>query len=144
MLQVTLGRSLLRPKAVSTWINGGRKLQKTPLVDREGLYAEFRGWYVDLCKARGKKLPLSRKPADLDHAPFKGGKNGIYMLVLALSWCNPGQSTKMKRDYRTLCEDVAWMFSELGSAATSVVADNDETVAGTKRKAKEASPSSAK
>lgn len=78
---------------------------------------QFEGWHVDLNKARGSKMPLRQERKEVDFAGFRGGKNGVYLLVLTLAWGARGATARAQRVYDALCADLAWLLDTLAEEA---------------------------
>lgn len=104
-----------RPEFLAVWQKRARKLKVKPTSLGADMLALWKAWYLDISPDwRGARWPLSKKiPRDgCDWSEYKGGPNGIYMLVLALSWCSLPGSTP-SAEFIGACDEFAWLLLEL-------------------------------
>ncbi|TDL14824.1 hypothetical protein BD410DRAFT_693441, partial [Rickenella mellea] len=83
-----------RPNEVAAWLKNGRKLDVIPAIRDVSVFAnQWREWWIVLqpperVPSTAERWPLLRPMhADLDwQRTLRGGRNGLFILVLTLVW----------------------------------------------------------
>jgi hypothetical protein len=113
-----------RPQILSHWIQCGRKYDSQPSIkDLPGFITAWRLWWFSLQPEPRKAglensvaWPLQRVVNDGEKWPEvrKGSRNGIFGVVLALSWWLKAVQTDSEREiFKEVLADVKWVFSHI-------------------------------
>lgn len=75
---------------------------------------EVHKWWLGMApEEHGLQWPLRKVGLNFaDVARFKGGRNGLWLFMVALSWCAP-TSPKCVGHFSELCRDVAWFLGQV-------------------------------
>lgn len=111
-----------RPNEVAAWLKCGRKLDTIPKISDVSVFAnQWRQWWIVLqpperVPATPERWPLLR-PTDnnLDwQRTLRGGRNGLFIVILTLVWWSAAVSTTTERhEFESALEDVDWVFEEM-------------------------------
>jgi hypothetical protein len=104
-----------RPSEIDRWINGGRKA--TPkIIDLAGFIGNWRKWWVHLQPESREKRKLRRivQPGEAWEELRKGGVNGVFNVVVSLSWWSAvSQTATQQKAFHEMVEDVSWVLDEM-------------------------------
>jgi hypothetical protein len=128
-----------RPEEVASWIKS-RKKNSPPDVDAEKYGSSFMAWWIALqpeWRLQDNGSFNYEAPKDEDwSALHKGGKAGLYTVVVALSWWVRALTAEIP-SFRawTAVRDVQWVINEISTKLTTT------PPAGKKRQLEESAPS---
>lgn len=113
-----------RPAEIKSWIGGGRRYDRgakfTTAVRAKAYGHSVTQWWCALQPTwRGPKdkWPMSRSaPNDSWETLIRGGHNGLFLVVLALSWL-PSLGTFSDSTVDELVDDVLWAMQQMAKEA---------------------------
>lgn len=123
-----------RPNAIALWISRARekKYAYMPVIpDVSALLRQWRVWWAELQpEVRGRSWPLEE--VDSDDIEWdtlqEGGRLGIILALLSLSWCvRAVRKVGDRKDVAEAVEDVRYVLEQMASASAA-------TETGSKRK----------
>lgn len=100
------------------WLSEGKKLSTTPQFNVKEYAVAWRSWWEFLQPAWRESEtwpPVREVPADENWASLRrGGPNGIFHILVTLSWWSGKCLTTHDRDaYVSAQEDVKWVFEQI-------------------------------
>jgi hypothetical protein len=111
-----------RPSQIGWWIGRSRPFDRTPEISNVAAYCKlYRNWYMRLQPSwRGTTWPLKREsvPNETWDALMRGGRNGVFNVVIALAWWRQiCKTSKDKSIAEETMSDLLWVLDEMLSRA---------------------------
>jgi hypothetical protein len=104
-----------RPNVVAPWLKSGRKYDTPPNIPDHAKYATawWTWWITHQPKwHEAQKLLRDTHKGEEWSQLCRGGSNGIFMLILSLSWWL-GVIGELSNDILKAIRDVLWVFDQL-------------------------------
>jgi hypothetical protein len=104
-----------RPNVVAPWLKSGRKYDTPPNIPDHAKYAAawWTWWIAHQPEWReARKLLQDTHKGEKWSQLCRGGSNGIFMLILSLSWWL-GAIGEPSADILKAIRDVSWVFDQL-------------------------------
>lgn len=118
-----------RPEEVAWWIKRAKQASSVPKVNVAEFATEWRSWWeamqpvwrhVDGESSLSRNVPSTE---DWD-ALARGGSNGLFLIIMALSWWLQGfTSTEPTDDFWSAVNDVVWVLEAITYSLPSPTAE---------------------
>lgn len=112
------------PDELTWWQEKAKQnIAKRPAIGSPDFPNAVRNWWLQL-QPEWRGSFLSRDtPADHSWFDFQvGGPNGLFLVIVCMSWWLPSVTTETSADFASLAEDIAWTLAQCDDVPNATAA----------------------